>query len=234
MDLLRAAAAEPLAPAGLTFAWRARKDCGAIVQTELSRQRPAMPIIYLYLILAILVAMIAALRGRVWWRWLLLALFITPLIAGLVVMVLPPETQGYPDPGEYEAASPQEIEAPAPDCTLRIIRMSGYRDRNRRYGIYVNGVCAGVIPLDSVVDFQVPSGQLVVEARAGRGGSAPLLIDATPEQRIEIEVTRRGGELFGIWAEAVGSPTYLVLKQRPPVPVRRPEVAEAAEAANAT
>ncbi len=180
-----------------------------------------MALIYLYVVLAIMVAMIAAIRGRAWWRWLILALLITPLIAGLVVMVIPPEPPASPDSGECGSASPPQIEARVPDSTIRIIRMSGYRDRDRRYEIYVNGVRIGVVPRDSVVDFQVPSGQLVVEARTGRGGSRPLLIDATPEQRIEIEVTRRGGLLPGFLAEAIGSPTYLVLRERPPVLVSR-------------
>jgi hypothetical protein len=178
-----------------------------------------MSFLLIYLLLAIMVAMIATLRNRAWWRWLLLALFLTPLIAGLVVLILPSEPLRYPDFVESGAALPTRSEAQVPNCTLRIIRLSGYRDRNRSYEIYVNGVCIGVIPTDSVVDFHVPSGQLVLEAQTGRGGSDPLLIDATPEMRNEIVVTRRAGTSLGIWAEAIGSPAYLVLKERPPVPV---------------
>jgi hypothetical protein len=179
-----------------------------------------MSLLYLYFVLTIMVAMIAALRGRVWWRWLLISLFITPMLAGLVVMVLPPEPQPYSDPSEYEAISSPQIEARPLDCILRIIRLSGYRDRNRRYDIFVNGVSIGVVPRDSVVDFQVPSGQIIVEVRTGRSGSRPLLIDAVPGHRIEIEVTRRAGPSSGIWADLVGS-TYLVLTERPPVPVQQ-------------
>lgn len=91
-----------------------------------------MALIYLYFVLAILVAIIAALRGRAWWRWLLIALFVTPLIAGLLVMVLPPEPREPVYGDEFAPGSSPQREAAPPDCTIRIIRMSGYHDRSGR------------------------------------------------------------------------------------------------------
>ncbi len=174
-----------------------------------------MALIYLYFVLAILVAIIAALRGRAWWRWLLIALFVTPLIAGLLVMVLPPEPREPVYGDEFAPGSSPQREAAPPDCTIRIIRMSGYHDRFRPYDIFVNGVRIGIVARDCVVDFQVPHGELVIEARTDRGGSRPLLIDAAPGQRTDIYVAKRGGRLREIWAEMFGSANYLRLRQRP-------------------
>ena len=50
-----------------------------------------MALIYLYFVLAFLVALIAVNRGRIGWRWFLIALFASPLIAGLLVLALPRE-----------------------------------------------------------------------------------------------------------------------------------------------
>lgn len=180
-----------------------------------------MSIIYLYFVLAIVVAIIATLRGRAWWRWLLIALFLTPVIAGLLVMVLPHEPRPYPYPDEGAAASLPQFELEPADCVVRIIRLSGYSERHRQYEIFINGVRVGIIARDSVVDFAVPCGQLVIEARTSRGGSRPLLIDATPEHGTEIELTRRSGLLVTIWAEAFGSDSYLVLQHRTPATARQ-------------
>lgn len=173
-----------------------------------------MSLIYLYFVLAILVAMIATLRRRTWWRWLLISLFITPLIAGLLVMALPPNPRALAAV-EFPPGSAPEFESLPADSTIRIIRMSGYFDRYRPYEIFVNGVRAGIVPHDSVVDFEVPHGELVIEARADRGGSRPLLIEAEPGQRTDVYLARRGGHLRALWADLFGSGNYLALRLRP-------------------
>jgi hypothetical protein len=170
-----------------------------------------MSILYLYLVLSVLVSIIATLRGRAWWRWLLIALFITPLIAGLLVMALPPEPRAYPD-GLYP--SPVEGEPTVADSAIRIIRMSGYSDRYRPYEIFVNGILVGVVAHDSVVDFEVPHGELIVEARAARGGSRPLLIETAAGQRTDIYLAKHGGRVRALWADLFGSNKYLTLRQR--------------------
>jgi len=171
-----------------------------------------MALIYLYFVCVILVAIVAALRGRVWWRWLLIATFVTPVIGGLLVMALPPEPRAYPN---ELYPSPESGESTAADSTLRIIRMAGYSDRYRPYEIFVNGILAGIVAHDSVVDFEVPHGELIIEARAARGGSRPLLIETAAGQRTDIFVAKRGGRLRALWADLFGSNNYLTLRHRP-------------------
>ncbi len=48
-----------------------------------------MSVIFLYLVLAVLVGMVARVRGRSGGAWFLISLFITPLLGGLIVMALP-------------------------------------------------------------------------------------------------------------------------------------------------
>jgi hypothetical protein len=100
-------------------------------------------------------------------------------------------------------------------CKLRIIRHSGYADALRSYKIIINGSEVGTIAKNAVLDIEVPSGSLRIEARLDWGRSQPLLIDAAPNQRIEIEVSNHWGALLAIWAATFGSRSYLTLKELP-------------------
>jgi hypothetical protein len=167
-----------------------------------------MALIYLYFLLAILIGTIATIRGRSWWRWFLISLFITPLVGGLLVMVLPREHGVYAHL-EYQA------EPGLADCLLRVIRLSNYSERVRAYDIFINGVVVGTIARNRVAEFRIPSGTHVIEVRSGRVGSRPLMIEATPDDAVEIEVWNRGGTLRAVWAATLGSDEFLTIRQRP-------------------
>lgn len=167
-----------------------------------------MAVIYLYFLLAFLIGIIATMRGRSSWRWFLISLFTTPLIGGLLVMVLPREPALY-GLSEYQG------ELGFADCLLRIIRLSDYSERLRPYDIYIDGMLIGTIARNRVADFRVPSGTHVIEIRTGRVGSRPLMIATAPDHPVEIEVWNRGGALRAIWAATVGSDEFLTIRQRP-------------------
>ncbi|MGH3429371.1 MAG: hypothetical protein ACRDQZ_17695 [Mycobacteriales bacterium] len=167
-----------------------------------------MALIYLYFLLAVLIGIVATIRGRSWWRWFLISLFITPLIGGLLVMVLPREPAGY-------ALSDYQGEPRSADCLLRIIRLSDYSERLRPYDIYMNGMLVGTVARNRVADFRVPSGTHVIEIRTGRVGSRPLMVETSPDHSVEIEVWNRGGTLRAIWAATLGSDEFLTIRQRP-------------------
>lgn len=167
-----------------------------------------MALIYLYFLLAILIGVIATFRGRAWWRWFLISLFITPLIAGLLVMVLPKEHAAY-------VLSEYQAEPEPADCLLRIIRLSNYSERLHPYDVYISGAFIGTISRNRVADFWVPSGTHVIEIRTGRLGSRPLMIVTKPDHIVEIEVWNWGGTLRAIWAATLGSDEFLTIRQRP-------------------
>jgi hypothetical protein len=100
-------------------------------------------------------------------------------------------------------------------CKLRIIRRSGYVDFLRSYKIIINGLEVGTITRNAALDIDVPSGPLRIEARIDWGRSRPLLIEPSPNQRIEIEVSNHWGALLAIWAITFGYRSYLALKQLP-------------------
>jgi hypothetical protein len=84
-------------------------------------------------------------------------------------------------------------------CRLRLVRGSGYAYRLRRYKIFIDGAQVGTIARDAVLDLEVPSGPHTIEARIDWGRSQPLTIEATPDQRIEIEVSNHwGGSLCSL------------------------------------
>jgi len=99
-------------------------------------------------------------------------------------------------------------------CTLRIVRHSGYADFLRSYTIFVNGAEAGSIARNSVLDLQVPSGPVTIEARIDWGRSRPLTIDAAPGQRIEVEVYNTWGAFLAIWGVTFGYRSYLTLERK--------------------
>jgi hypothetical protein len=100
-------------------------------------------------------------------------------------------------------------------CQLRIIRHSGFADFLRSYKIIINGSEVGSIARNSVLNIEVPSGPLRIEAQVDWGRSRPLLMEATPNQKIEIEVSNHWGALLAIWAITFGYRSYLALKQLP-------------------
>jgi hypothetical protein len=100
-------------------------------------------------------------------------------------------------------------------CMLRLVRGSGYADSLRRYKIFINGAQVGTIARDAILDLEVPSGPLTIEARIDWGRSQPLTIEATPDQRIELEVLNHWGALRALWGITFGFRTYLTLKRLP-------------------
>ena len=97
-------------------------------------------------------------------------------------------------------------------CRLKVIRRSGYADYLRSYKILVNGAQVGIIARNGVLDVEVPSGQITIEARVDWGRSQALAVEAVPNQTIEIEVANNWGALLALWAITFGSRTYLTLK----------------------
>jgi hypothetical protein len=176
-----------------------------------------MALIYLYFLLAILIGIIASARGRTWWRWFLISLFITPVIAGLLVLVLPREHMGHRFAEHFGFGPAHQIEAAPVDSTLRVIRLSSFSERQHPYDIFINGAFVGTLVRNRVIEFRVPSGSLVVEVRTGRVGSRPLMVEAVPDRQVEVEVWNRGGTLRAIWAATLGSDEFLALRQRPTV-----------------
>jgi hypothetical protein len=79
----------------------------------------------------------------------------------------------------------------------------------------VNGTQVGTIARDAVLDLDVPSGPLTLEARIDWGRCRPLTIEATPNRRIEVEVSNNWGALLGIWAVTFGFRSYLKLTELP-------------------
>ena len=101
------------------------------------------------------------------------------------------------------------------NCTLRIIRRSGYADALRSYKILINGTAVGSVALNSVLDLEVPCGPLEIEARVDWARSSPLAIEAVPGKKIEVEVSNNWGALLGLWAVTFGYRSYLLLRELP-------------------
>jgi hypothetical protein len=100
-------------------------------------------------------------------------------------------------------------------CMLRIVRRSGFADALRSYKVLINGKAVGSIARNSVLDLEVPSGPLTIEARVDWGRSRPLAIEALPGKKFEIEVSNHWGALLSLWAATFGYRSYLILKQLP-------------------
>jgi|SRR5215813_957645 len=98
---------------------------------------------------------------------------------------------------------------------VRVVRRSGYADRLRSYKIFINGTAVGSIARDAVLNLEVPSGPLTIEARIDWGRSRPLTLEAVPGKKIDIEVSNHWGALLGLWAVTFGYRSYLLLKQLP-------------------
>ena len=163
-------------------------------------------LLYRYFVAAVLVAIMAKIRGRRAIRWFLIALLITPLAGGVFVVALP--RRQLPPP-------PRDVGTTLNDCTIRVVRHAAFLDRLRPYVVFVDGVEVGSIARDSVVDFHVPSGKLVIEARVDWGGSPPLTIEVAPRHRIDIEVANEWDPLSALWAMTFRSGRYLTVRQLP-------------------
>ena len=99
----------------------------------------------------------------------------------------------------------------APTCKLRIVRRGGFTDRLRTYKIFVNDEQVGTVDRDAVLNLDVPSGPLKIQARIDWTESRPLVIEAAPNGKIAVEVSNRWGPLLGIWGVTFGFRSYLQL-----------------------
>ncbi len=97
------------------------------------------------------------------------------------------------------------------DC--KVVRDGGYADALRAYRIFVNDEPVGTIARNATLEVEAPSGPLKVEARVDWGRSEPLLLQAAPNQTIDVEVRNHWGSWFSLWAITFGSKRYLTLKQ---------------------
>lgn len=179
-----------------------------------------MVLIYLYFVLTLLVALMAAVRGRSGWRWFLITLFVTPMIGGLLVLALPRETNAQPAETELAVPGPPVIPM-ATDSTIRIVRSAGNARRARPFDLFINGAHVARIERRGVVDIPVPSGSLVVQARTDLLASRPVQIETAPGQRVDIEFSDRGDPLRAASEVLLGAGKNLKLRQLPPASVRR-------------
>jgi hypothetical protein len=70
----------------------------------------------------------------------------------------------------------------------------------------------GTIARNSSLEIEVPCGGLRIEARIDWGRSLPLVIDAAPNQNIDIEVLNEWPFGLAFWAVTFGFRRYLTLK----------------------
>jgi hypothetical protein len=177
-----------------------------------------MALIYLYFILTIVVAMIASIRGRAAWPWFLAAIFLSPVIAGLLVLALPRQKPAFWYSEWDEQPLPRGLVPMPANSKIRIIRHIGKPDQQRPCEIYVNGADIGAVEPGTIIDFPVPSGRLIVEARIAWAESRPLTVNTIPGQRVDIEVSNQGGPLLALWARALPTDRYLALRRVPVMP----------------
>ena len=107
-------------------------------------------------------------------------------------------------------------------CILRIIRRGRFADRYRSYKIFANGMQVGTVARNSTLDVEVPSGRLTVEGRIDWARSRPLVIDALPKQRIDLEISNNWSPFLWLWAGTLGAGSYLTLKRLSPNPEAAP------------
>jgi hypothetical protein len=96
---------------------------------------------------------------------------------------------------------------------LKITRHGGFADRLRSYKIFVNDEHVGNVARNSVLDLDVPSGAVKVQARIDWGRSRPLVVNAAPNQTIEVEVSNNWSPLLALWAATFGAGSYLRLEE---------------------
>jgi hypothetical protein len=96
---------------------------------------------------------------------------------------------------------------------LKIIRHGGNADRLRSYKIFVDDKHVGNVSHNGVLDLEVPNGTVKVQARIDWARSRPLVVNAAPNQTIEIEVSNHWGLFLALWSVTFGAGNYLLLKQ---------------------
>jgi len=96
---------------------------------------------------------------------------------------------------------------------LTIVRRGGYTDMIRSYKIFVNDGPVGTVGRDAVLNVEIPSGPLKVQARIDWAESRPLMIEVAPNEKIQIEVSNRWGVLLGLWGVTFGFRSYLKLER---------------------
>jgi hypothetical protein len=96
---------------------------------------------------------------------------------------------------------------------LTIVRRGGFTDMLRTYKIFVNDEQVGTVDRDAVLNVEVPSGRLKVQARIDWAKSRPLMIEVAPNEKIQIEVSNRLGLLLAIWGSTFGFRSYLKLER---------------------
>ena len=176
-----------------------------------------MALLYVYFALAASVAIMAMIRGRPALVWFLVAVFATPLIAGLLVMALP-KLQPAPAMSDESGSvfSPRRVPMPE-NSAIRIVRPVAIGNFDGTLLVMLTGSvvvqvpAVGTVDRDRAVDFRVPSGQVSVQARDDWGESSPLMIETTPNTLVEIEVAKR--PLQPILAIAFGN--HLTLRRLP-------------------
>src|SRR5207237_5183530 len=123
-----------------------------------------LALLYLYFALAASVAIMAMIRGRPALVWFLVAVFATPLIAGLLVMALP-KLQPAPAMSDESGSVFSSRRVPMPEnSAIRIVRRSRILDPASPYEIFANGARIGTVDRDRYADFRVRRGQVTGHA----------------------------------------------------------------------
>jgi hypothetical protein len=99
-----------------------------------------------------------------------------------------------------------------PTARIRLIRHGGYVDMFRSYRIYADGQERGRIGRNSVLELEVPSGSVTLEARLDWCRSQPLKIVAPAGQTVAIEAVNNWGPLLALWGVTFGCRSYLKLE----------------------
>jgi hypothetical protein len=172
--------------------------------------------IYIYLAVAFLVAVMAMRRGRIGWRWFTAAVLLSPLLAGLVLILLPRVRPVHPGLVRRGPRWPlNTIPMPA-DAGIRIVR---HADRRLvPCDILINGAIVGAVDPDSAIELRVPSGHLRVEARMALAESRPLMVRTAPGNRIDLELIHRSDTL---WSKLFPTDTHLLLRPMTAAPAHQ-------------
>jgi hypothetical protein len=99
------------------------------------------------------------------------------------------------------------------DAKLKVLRSGGYTDMLRAYKIFINGEAIGSISRNGVLESEVPSGRLKIEARVDWGRSQPLVLDVAPGQTVTVEVSNHWGAWLALWAIIFDAQSYLEIKE---------------------
>lgn len=100
------------------------------------------------------------------------------------------------------------------ECDLRIVRGSQFIDAFRRYKIFVNDKLVGTIARGQSVDFKVPAGSAVIEAKLDWAKGKPLVVEASPGKVTTVEVVNEWPPYLALWAITFGRDSYLVLREK--------------------